>query len=254
MAMGSDETQDAGCETSAQGRGLWPQFQVAMINMSDEIVVTRDVLKAIGADSRVSILKSLGERQKTQSELADELKLSAPTILEHLERLVAAGLVEKLEEGRKWKYYRLTATGKRITGKSPLNVVMILSAALFFALAVFLLIAQKAALPVQKATTAFAVPQPADAGRLQENPYAPASLEETGAGALTAAPSVPVYTAGGSAQKNLTDEAACIREPPAIEGKAGQPPSQEGILSEFVLFTLAIFIAGTCAGYLIRKN
>lgn len=53
--------------------------------MPDEIVVTRDVLKAIGADTRISILKALDVRQKTQSELADELQLSAPTILEHLD-------------------------------------------------------------------------------------------------------------------------------------------------------------------------
>lgn len=111
--------------------------------MSDEIVVTRDVLKALGADTRVAILKALTERQKTQSELATELKLSTPTVLEHLDHLVSAGLVDRIDEGRKWKYYKLTKTGAQIVSRSPVHVVMILSFSLLVALAAIFLIAQK---------------------------------------------------------------------------------------------------------------
>jgi len=109
----------------------------------DKIVVTRDVLRAIGADTRINILKALEKRQKTQSELASELKLTAPTILEHLDRLAEADLVERIDEGRKWKYYRLTNTGRKLIGKSAVNVVMLLGFSLMLALAAFLLIVQK---------------------------------------------------------------------------------------------------------------
>ncbi len=118
--------------------------------MSDEIIVTKEMLKAIGADTRIAILKALVDRQKTQSELAEELKLAGPTVLEHLDHLVSAGLIEKLEEGRKWKYYKLTKTGQKIIGKSPVYVVMLLSVSLLIAFAALFLIAQK---------TIFFVPQ-----------------------------------------------------------------------------------------------
>src|SRR3989338_1394850 len=108
-----------------------------VIIMSDEITINRDVLKAIGADTRVDILKALVARQKTQSEIASELKLSVPTVLEHLDHLAQAGLVEKLEEGRKWKYYRLTDTGRKIIGGSRINVMLILSATVFALVGVF---------------------------------------------------------------------------------------------------------------------
>ncbi|MDO8554034.1 MAG: winged helix-turn-helix domain-containing protein [Candidatus Micrarchaeota archaeon] len=111
--------------------------------MDDEsITVNRDVLKAIGADTRIDILKSLGQRQKTQSELAAELKFSVPTVLEHLQHLEKAGLVQKLDEGRKWKYYHLTSLGKKMIGKSKLNVIIVLALSLMVAFGSLLLIYQ----------------------------------------------------------------------------------------------------------------
>ncbi|MCX6774340.1 MAG: winged helix-turn-helix domain-containing protein [Candidatus Micrarchaeota archaeon] len=82
--------------------------------MMDEIIINRELLKAIGAESRISILKSLASGRKTQTQLAEELKLSSPTILEHLDQLVSASLVKKIDEGRKWKYYSLTEKGKML--------------------------------------------------------------------------------------------------------------------------------------------
>ena len=49
-----------------------------------------------------------------QAELAEELNLSIPTVKEHLNAMEKAGLVEKMEEGRKWKYYKLTTKGKAL--------------------------------------------------------------------------------------------------------------------------------------------
>lgn len=100
----------------------------------DEITLNLKTLKAIGAESRVSILKALGKRQKTQSELADELKLSKPAVLEHLDKLLEAGLILRLDEGRKWKYYHLSSEGKKLVERRPLNVVIALALSLIIAL------------------------------------------------------------------------------------------------------------------------
>ena len=87
--------------------------------MDDEIVINRALLKAIGAESRISILKSLANGRKTQSQLAEELGLSSPTIIEHMDQLCSAGLVDKIDEGRKWKYYELTALGRKLAAPKP---------------------------------------------------------------------------------------------------------------------------------------
>ncbi|MFH2106979.1 MAG: winged helix-turn-helix domain-containing protein [Candidatus Micrarchaeota archaeon] len=86
--------------------------------MDDEIILNKELLRAIGAETRIHIMKALSERQKMQSELASELRLSSPTVLEHLDQLVGANLVEKVDEGRKWKYYKLTSLGKKLISSS----------------------------------------------------------------------------------------------------------------------------------------
>lgn len=97
--------------------------------MDDEVVVDREMLRAINADSRISILKALLRRQKTQSELAAELKVSAPTVLEHMNQLEKARLIEIVPEyaDKKWKYYRLTRTGRGIVEGRRMNVVLLLT-------------------------------------------------------------------------------------------------------------------------------
>ncbi len=97
--------------------------------MDDEIVVSRQMLKAIGADTRIDILKSLQGRQKTQTELASELKLSAPTISEHLAQLEDSDLVEVNPEyvDKKWKYYRLTKTARNLLERKRSNVILVLA-------------------------------------------------------------------------------------------------------------------------------
>jgi DNA-binding transcriptional ArsR family regulator len=87
--------------------------------MDDEVVINRALLKAIGAESRISILKLLANGRKTQSQLAESLGLSSPTVLEHLAHLESAGLLEKVDEGRKWKYYELTAIGRKLAAPKP---------------------------------------------------------------------------------------------------------------------------------------
>jgi DNA-binding transcriptional ArsR family regulator len=102
--------------------------------MDEDIVINRALLKAIGADSRISILRSLANGRKTQSQLAAELGLSSPTIIEHLGQLCSAGLVDKIDEGRKWKYYELTGKGRKLAAPTgaPVRAMLLLATGLLF--------------------------------------------------------------------------------------------------------------------------
>jgi len=77
-----------------------------------KIVLDQDTFKALATGTRVKILKTLDKRRHTQSELSAVLKMSVPTIKEHLSALEKAGLVKRHEEGRKWIYYSLTEKSK----------------------------------------------------------------------------------------------------------------------------------------------
>jgi DNA-binding MarR family transcriptional regulator len=104
--------------------------------VDEETTVNKKMLKAMSAEMRVSILKALAERQKTQTELAAELKCSMPTVFEHVRQLEDAELIEEIkdERERKWKYYSLTKTGRIIIEKRRANLIILLSSSLLLAL------------------------------------------------------------------------------------------------------------------------
>lgn len=83
-------------------------------------------MKALSSKTRADILKLLGQRRYMQSELASLLNLSVPTVKEHLNELEKAELVEKHEEGRKWKYYSLTKKGKAVLQPSETTILLVL--------------------------------------------------------------------------------------------------------------------------------
>src|SRR3989338_3315993 len=86
----------------------------------DEVTVDRKTLQALGADSRISILKNLARKRMTQAELAGMLGMAAPSVNEHLRQLQSASLIAQIDDGRKWKYYEITQKGKAIV--QPTNV------------------------------------------------------------------------------------------------------------------------------------
>ncbi len=96
--------------------------------MEKQITLTADTFKALAGEKRVQILKELAQRRKTQSELAQILGLSAPTIAEHLSLLEKAGLVHSIDEGRKWKYFALTEKGKEILNPGETKILVLLGA------------------------------------------------------------------------------------------------------------------------------
>ncbi len=98
--------------------------------------IDRRIIKALSAERRIEILKSLSKRRKMPSELSRELNLAAPTILEHLSILEEAGLVSRIETGRKWIYYDLTEKGKVIIKpKYPVNFVLVLTLGIILSIA-----------------------------------------------------------------------------------------------------------------------
>lgn len=103
---------------------------VILIMDEDKIVLDRRSFEALAVDSRVRIMKSLTQRRKTLSELSSELNLSVSAVKEHLENLEGAGLIVKMDDGHKWKYYELTKKGKDIIGPKELKVWILLSISL----------------------------------------------------------------------------------------------------------------------------
>jgi DNA-binding transcriptional ArsR family regulator len=97
-----------------------------------KITLDQESFKALASEVRVEILKRLDERRQTVTDLSNLLSLSKPTLLEHLEKLQAAGLVKRLEEGRKWIYYELSEKGRRIL--RPERVAIVIALANFVAL------------------------------------------------------------------------------------------------------------------------
>jgi len=77
-----------------------------------------NLIKAISSDKRIDILKLLNKGRKTPTDIAKELHLSTPTVLEHLDKLIENNLVKRIEEGRKWKYYSLTDKGELLVNSN----------------------------------------------------------------------------------------------------------------------------------------
>ena len=85
----------------------------------DEIILDKNTFKALAVDTRVNILKFLKGKRKTVSDIAKHLNLSKPTVLEHLNKMVLAGLLIKKPQGKKWIYYELTSKGEKILSPTP---------------------------------------------------------------------------------------------------------------------------------------
>lgn len=97
----------------------------------EKIVLDRAAFKALASDTRVDILKQLNERRKTLTEISESLKLSVPTVKEHLSNLSNAELISMKDEGRKWKYYELTEKGKAVLYPERRKIWILLVSFLF---------------------------------------------------------------------------------------------------------------------------
>ena len=87
--------------------------------MGDKVQIDRDTIRALGSETRLEILRRLGERQMTESEISRGIGKHVTTVAQHMKVLERRNLVERMERpGRKWIYYRLSSSGKRIVHPS----------------------------------------------------------------------------------------------------------------------------------------
>jgi DNA-binding transcriptional ArsR family regulator len=98
-----------------------------------KITLDQESFKALASDVRVEILKRLDVRRETVTDLSSLLSLSKPTLLEHLEKLQAAGLVKRIDEGRKWIYYELSDKGRKILHPERVAITLALASAIVLA-------------------------------------------------------------------------------------------------------------------------
>ncbi len=96
-----------------------------------DIRLDKETFKALASGTRVDVLKLLNQRRHMQSEIAASLGLSVPTVKEHLAALEKAGLVERHDEGRKWKYYSLTSKGKGVLNPEEMKIWIVLAMLVF---------------------------------------------------------------------------------------------------------------------------
>jgi DNA-binding transcriptional ArsR family regulator len=209
----------------------------------DRIVLDKKAFGALAVDSRVKLLKALSVRRKMLTELSDELKLSPPATKEHLDMLMEAGLIEKFDEGHKWKYYALTRKGESIiTPDREIKVWVILGISIIGLLVSFLLMFN--ALPMMQAPQVYAgtasVPaaQPVPAASQASAPTAQAEpgLETTSMAVTNSTAEVPPM-----------NNASAQVVPQSAAPFAVNPP-----FSLYMAFsTLCALVAVVCALYLI---
>ncbi|MBI4163241.1 MAG: winged helix-turn-helix transcriptional regulator [Candidatus Aenigmarchaeota archaeon] len=95
--------------------------------------LNKEDIKALSADTRIAILKSLSKRRKMPAELAKQFSLAPSTINEHLKHLEVSKLVIRKNTGHKWIYYELTEKGSNLLApKFPINLVLSLAGGIIF--------------------------------------------------------------------------------------------------------------------------
>ena len=99
----------------------------------ERIGLDQPTLKALAGETRVRILKMLDKKSMTQTDLAGALKMSLPTVGEHLKALEHAELVAREETTRKWKYYSVTQKSRMLLHPNTTAIWFILGLFLFSA-------------------------------------------------------------------------------------------------------------------------
>ncbi|MFO7966437.1 MAG: winged helix-turn-helix domain-containing protein [Archaeoglobaceae archaeon] len=71
--------------------------------------------KILDSGTRKEILSNLRGRNKTLSELSRDVGVSKPAVLKHLYLLSSSQVVERVKNGNRFIYYRITEKGRRVT-------------------------------------------------------------------------------------------------------------------------------------------
>ena len=94
-----------------------------------KITLDQESFKALASDTRIEILKRLDKSQMTVTDLANDLSVNKSAVYKHLSRLLDAGLVRKLDDKRKWVYYKLSMKGMHLLHPERVQIALMLSAA-----------------------------------------------------------------------------------------------------------------------------
>lgn len=154
----------------------------------EKVVLDRRSFEALAVDTRIKILKSLKERRKTLSEIAQEQKMSVSGIKEHLETLEKVELIRKIDDGHKWKYYELTKKGSDIVAPKELRVWILLSISIIALAASAIAIFSPPALMMQGASVSSAPPLQAAGMNTDNSAIAPMASAPTAAALPSPAP------------------------------------------------------------------
>ena len=211
--------------------------------MDDKITLDRETFRALAVDTRIEILKRLGdEYQLTLTDLSQAMGMAPSTIKEHLERLVDVGLIRQVEGDTKWKYYRLTGKGKQLLNPYEKKVWIVLSTTilLLFASLYRLLYLLKGSLT--------------QAVNLESRGFhtAPGLESFEGGNIMKAASNVTgniSQRVAEMAEDTTSDISTVTSTMPELVHKVVALPYAELALTLF----LAV-VAGLCAGYLIRRK
>lgn len=75
--------------------------------------------------SRIRIMRALGERRSTVSELSRRTGIPKSTVLKHLKVLKRHGLIVRNDADRLWKPYELTRVGRAVGKLDPLRILVL---------------------------------------------------------------------------------------------------------------------------------
>jgi DNA-binding transcriptional ArsR family regulator len=92
-----------------------------------KITIDQKTFKILASETRVGILKHLDKKQMTVSDLSRTMNMSKATMFEHLEKLIVIGLIKKIQDHRKWVYYKLTWKGKNILHPERTKIAIVLT-------------------------------------------------------------------------------------------------------------------------------
>ncbi len=162
----------------------------------DKIVLDRDSFKALSRGTRVSMLKCLLSRRKTASEVAAEMGIAVQTASEHLNRLEDAGLVARVDGGRKWVYFELTGKGRGVVAPEGRAFFVLLGLSIFCFAAAFW---RTIITPLTSISPSAGVMAPVAAGAAAQGaPMAARTVVQAAAPQATAI-AAPILAAGSSA-------------------------------------------------------
>ncbi|MEA1924288.1 MAG: winged helix-turn-helix domain-containing protein [Candidatus Altiarchaeota archaeon] len=210
--------------------------------MNEKITLDRETFRALAVDTRIEMLKRLGEEhQLTLTDLSQGMEMAPSTIKEHLERLVEVDLIRQVDGDTKWKYYRLTDKGRQLLNPYEKRVWIVLSTTILLLFAsLYRLIYQ-----LENALT-----RTVD---LEGKYHAAPGLDSLGEGNLMKAASNVtgnISSRGAEMTREAAGDVSTVTSTlPGVVHKVVVLP-----YAELALTLLLAVVAGLCTGYLIRRK